>query len=260
MNTTPTVVVHRDADVLAQAVAARLITKLADVQAAQGQASVVLTGGRVGIATLAAIADSPAHAAVDWSALDVWWGDERFLSSGDPERNETQAHAALLDLVPVDPARIHAMPAADGELADQPELAAERYADEFAAFVEASGHTGRAPFDVLLLGVGPDGHVASLFPEHAALHDDRPVVAVRGAPKPPPIRLSLSLSTITQADEVWLVVAGGDKAPAVRLALSGAGAVQVPAAGAHGRRATRWLLDRAAASELPPGLERIASP
>jgi 6-phosphogluconolactonase len=256
--TPPLVVVHRDQAVLADAVAARLITRLVDVQAAQETASVVLTGGSVGIATLAAIAGSPARAAVDWSRLDVWWGDERFLPAGHPDRNETQARHALLDQVGLDPARVHPMPADDGEL--EPEAAAQRYADELAAATRPEHHGVVPAFDVLLLGVGPDTHVASLFPEEPALYDDRPVVAVRGAPKPPPTRISLTLPAIRSAIEVWLVVAGEDKAGAVRLALSGAGEIQVPAAGARGRQRTRWLLDRAAAAKLPPGLERVASP
>lgn len=248
MSEAPPVVVHHDADVLAEAVAARLITRLIDAQATRGRASVVLTGGSVGIATLRAVQRSPAHAAIDWSALDVWWGDERFLPPGDPERNETQAREALLDHVPVDEARVHAMPSsASGE----PEDGAERYAATLAEHVRAAERDGAAPFDVLLLGVGPDGHVASLFPEHAALYDDRAVVAVHGAPKPPPIRVSLGFETIGLADEVWLVVAGDDKAPAVRMARSGAGSTQIPAAGVRGRHVTRWLLDRAAATDLP---------
>lgn len=258
MTPTPTIVIHRDADVLVQAVAARLITRLVDAQAAHGDASVVLTGGTAGIATLRAVAESPARSAVDWSALSVWWGDERFLPSGDSERNETQARAALLDHVPLDPSRVHAMPPLVDGLT--PEDAADQYADVLARETEKRGHAGAPPFDVLLLGVGPDGHVASLFPEHPALHDDRPVVGVRGAPKPPPLRVSLSMPVIRSADEVWLVVAGADKAPAVRMALGGSGPVQIPAAGAQGRRATRWLLDRAAAAELPAGLDRLASP
>lgn len=256
--TPPIVVIHHDTKVLADAVAARLITRLVDVQAARRVASLVLTGGRVAAATLSAIADSPARAAIDWTKLDVWWGDERFVPSGDPERNETQAREALLDHVPVDPARVHPMPAADGGL--EPEAAAEKYATELARASHPE-HYGAVPmFDVLLLGVGPDAHVASLFPEEPALYEERSVVAVRGAPKPPPTRISLTLPTIRSAAEVWLVVSGKDKAGAVRLALSGAGEVQVPAAGARGRQRTMWLLDRAAASQLPPGLERIASP
>jgi 6-phosphogluconolactonase len=256
--TPPIVVIHHDTEVLADAVAARLITRLVDVQAARGVASLVLTGGRVAAATLSAIADSPARAAIDWANLDIWWGDERFLPSGDPERNETQARGALLDHVPVDPARVHPMPAADTGL--EPEAAAEKYAAELARSSHPE-HYGAVPmFDVVLLGVGPDAHVASLFPEEPALYEERSVVAVRGAPKPPPTRISLTLPTIRSAAEVWLVVSGDDKAGAVRLALSGAGEVQVPAAGARGRQRTLWLLDRAAAAQLPPGLERIASP
>ena len=116
-------------------------------------------------------------------------------------------------------------------------------------------------FDVLMLGVGPDGHVASLFPEHPALHEtDRTVVGVRGAPKPPPVRVSLTMPVLRTAGEVWLLAAGAEKAAAVSMALSGAGEVAVPAAGAQGTRATLWLLDRAAAAKVPPALVRISSP
>jgi 6-phosphogluconolactonase len=243
---------------LAGAVAARLITRLVDVQAARGAASLVLTGGRIAENIFSAIADSPARAAIDWSKLDVWWGDERFLPSGDTERNETQARKALLDHVPVNADRVHPMPAADDDL--QPEAAAEQYAAELARASRPEHHGAVPMFDVLLLGVGPDAHIASLFPEEPALYDERTVVAVRGAPKPPPTRISLTLPAIRSAAEVWFVVSGDDKAGAVRMALSGAGEVQVPAAGARGRQRTLWLLDRAAASQLPPGLERIASP
>jgi 6-phosphogluconolactonase len=108
--------------------------------------------------------------------------------------------------------------------------------------------------------VGPDGHIASLFPEMPALYDERPVVAVRGAPKPPPTRITLTLPVIQGCREVWAVVAGADKAKAVTLALSGAGPTQVPAAAAQGRDRSLWLLDRAAAGTLPARLGRIASP
>ena len=97
-----------------------------------------------------------------------------------------------------------------------------------------------------MLGVGEDGHVASLFPGMPALFDDRAVVGVRGAPKPPPTRLSLTFSSIASAHEVWLITAGAGKAAAVNLAVSGAGPVEIPAAGAHGRQRTLWLLDEAA--------------
>jgi 6-phosphogluconolactonase len=258
---TATVLVHRDPPTLAAAVAARLVTRLVDVQAATGGASIVLTGGSVGIATLAALADMPARDAIDWKNLDVWWGDERFLPAGHADRNETQARAALLDKVGVDPERIHAMPPSDGPDGNDPEAAADRYAAALKAASRPEDHGLTPSFDVLLLGVGPDGHVASLFPEKPALYEEaRSVVGVRGAPKPPPTRISLTMQTIRNAREVWLVVAGEDKASAVHLALSGTGQVQIPAAGAVGRSRTLWLLDRAAAAKLPPALARASSP
>lgn len=258
--TTPAVVIHRDQDLLAKTVAARLVTRLVDVQAARGTASVGLTGGGVGTAVLAALTGTGARDAIDWWNLDIWWGDERFLPSGHPERNETGAHTALLDHVDVDPARVHPMPAADGPDGDDPEAAAARYADLLLAAARPEDHGPVPSFDVLMLGLGPDAHVASLFPGQPALYDERPVVAVRGAPKPPPTRITLTLPAIQTAQEVWVIAAGEAKAGAAHMSLSDAGPIQVPAAGARGRHQTLFLLDRAAASRLPRGIERIASP
>ncbi|MEU7031200.1 6-phosphogluconolactonase [Streptomyces sp. NPDC046275] len=249
---TPRLVVHRDKELMAEAAAARLITRVVDAQAARGSASVVLTGGRNGNGLLAALRTAPARDAIDWSRLDLWWGDERFLPEGDPERNVTQAREALLDSVPLDPARVHAMPASDGAYGDDVEAAAAAYAAELAAAAGPGAPGGVPAFDVLMLGVGPDTHVASLFPELPAVREtERTVVGVRGAPKPPPTRISLTLPAIRAAQEVWLLAAGADKAKAAAIALSGAGEVQAPAAGAYGRSRTLWLLDAAAASELP---------
>jgi 6-phosphogluconolactonase len=258
--TAPLVVVYRDATLLAQAVAARIITGLVDAQAARGSASIVLTGGGIGGATLRELADSPARDAIDWDRLDIWWGDERFLPSGHEDRNDTQAREALLDQVKLDPARVHPMAASDGEFGDDVDGAAAGYAATLQAASRPEDHGPAPSFDILLLGLGPEGHVASLFPESPALYDERTVIPVRGCPKPPPTRLSMAMSTINLAREVWIIAAGEEKATAARLALSGAGATAIPAAGVKGRVATRWLLDRATASSLPTSLTRIASP
>jgi 6-phosphogluconolactonase len=244
--------VHPSPDVLANATAARLVTRLVDAQASRGTASVVLTGGRIGIQVLRAVRDNPARDAVDWRKLDVWWGDERFVPADDPERNDRQAREALLDHVPLDPARVHPMPSSDSGLA--PEEAAGRYAEELAAAARQENHGPTPQFDVLMLGVGPEGHVASLFPEMPGVYEERPVTAVRGCPKPPPTRISLTFPTLNRARELWLIAAGEEKAPAVALALTGAGRTQVPAAGVGGSAATLWLLDRAAAAKLPAEL------
>ncbi|MFC4106174.1 6-phosphogluconolactonase [Micromonospora zhanjiangensis] len=244
------VVVHADSELLAQAVAARLVVKIIDAQAERGHADIVLTGGRIAAAAHRAVGALPARDAVDWSRVDVWWGDERFLPAGHPDRNETQAREALLDSLPLDPARIHPMPPSDApDTGDDPEAAAAAYAAALAA--AARPGTATLPhFDVLMLGVGEDGHVASIFPEHPVGYETRPVSAVRGSPKPPPVRLTLTRPAINTAEEVWLVAAGPDKARAVGVALSGAGPVQVPAAGVHGVGRTIWQLDRAAAAEV----------
>ncbi|QFG19991.1 6-phosphogluconolactonase [Actinomadura sp. WMMB 499] len=244
----PEVLVHADQDDLAGAVAARLVSAVAAAQAERGDASIVLTGGGVGTAVLAALGAAPARESIDWRRVDVWWGDERFLPSGDAERNETGAREALLDRVDLDPARVHAMPASDGPDGDDVEAAAARYAAELAAAVGGSGPV--PAFDVLMLGVGPDAHVASLFPGMPALEEGRPVVAVRGAPKPPPIRISLTFPALHAAREVWVLASGESKAGAVRLGLAGTGTSEAPVAGARGRERTLFLLDRAAASEL----------
>lgn len=254
--TESSVVVHADERLLAQAAAARLVVRLVDAQAVRGFATIVLTGGRAAAAVYRAVRDGPARDAVDWSRVDVWWSDERFLPAGDPERNETQAREALLDAVPLDPGRVHPMPATDGRDGNDPEAAAARYADELARATRPG--TARLPhLDLLLLGVGEDGHVASIFPEHPAAYETRPVVAVRGSPKPPPVRLTLTLPAINHAEEVWLIAAGPEKAGAVAMALTGAGPVQLPAAGVRGVERTLWLLDRAAASEVSPRLRSL---
>ncbi|MGW6276019.1 6-phosphogluconolactonase [Kribbella sp. NPDC055071] len=233
----PELLIHPDADDLAFSVAGRLITQLVDAQSEGGVAQLVLTGGRVAALVYGAVAESPGNVEVDWRRVEFWWGDERFLPSGDPERNETQAREALLSKLDVDPARVHPMPADAGQGA---EAAASAYAEELEA-------AGSPTFDVVMLGVGPDGHVASLFPGFPQLGViDVAAVAVHDAPKPPPTRISLTLPWLSRTREVWFVVSGEDKAEAVAKAL---GDGDVPAAQPKGQNRTLWLLDEAAASK-----------
>ncbi|KRD45229.1 6-phosphogluconolactonase [Cellulomonas sp. Root930] len=239
------VVVHPDARVLAESVAARLLTHLVDVQSHRSPVHVVLTGGTVGIASLAAVAASPVRDAVDWSGVHLWWGDERFLPQGDADRNETQARDALLDALgdALPAENVHPMPAPSDDV-PTPEAAAEAYAAELAG-------AGSPAFDVVLLGMGPDGHVASLFPGHEALDvTGRPTVGVHGSPKPPPERVSLTFDAIRAAREVWVVAAGAEKADAVASALRGVPVSTTPAAGALGTERTLWLVDVAATERL----------
>ncbi|PYI65262.1 6-phosphogluconolactonase [Arthrobacter livingstonensis] len=258
------ITLHPSFDVLAATTAARLITRLLDVQGERGEATVVLTGGSVGIATLKAVAQSPARLAVDWAKVNFWFGDERFVPAASPDRNAGQAAAALLDHIGVDRARVHEMAASD-VVADL-EAAAADYTAQLAAAARREWESDddspeSAPavprFDVLLLGLGPDAHIASLFPEMSGIRSQGvPVVGVANSPKPPPWRVSLTLDAINTALEIWIVVAGADKAAAVGLGLAGANPVQVPASGAHGVNKTMWLLDQEAAAKVPEQLMR----
>jgi 6-phosphogluconolactonase len=243
------VVVVPDADILASAVSARLVTAIVNAQATRGSAGVVLTGGRIAAKVLRAVKELPAAGAIDWTRVDLWWGDERFLPSGDPDRNETQARQALLDALPLDPAHVHPMPPSDGPDGDDAEAAAARYARELAAAAESGSEL--PIFDVLMLGVGEDGHVASVFPGHPVLQAAGTTAAVHDSPKPPPTRITLTLSTIRSAREVWLIASGPDKTDAVGRAVEGDGPDPVPAASAVGQQRTLWLLDRVAAEKVP---------
>lgn len=249
------VLVHPDAEVLAEATAARLVTRLIDLQSGHAPVHVVLTGGTVGTATLAAVAHHAARAAVDWTEVHLWWGDERFLPDGDPDRNETQARRALItplgDALP--PENVHVMAPFDERAGiATPEDSATAYARDLATFAPEGGTVPE--FDVLMLGMGPDGHVASLFPGNPALlATGASTVGVHDSPKPPPLRVSLTFEAINAAQEVWVVAAGTEKSASVAAALSDAPVASTPAAGVLGTRRTLWLVDAAAVA-------RVASP
>jgi len=214
-------------------------------------AHLVVTGGSILEAVLSELATPVERDSIEWRRVHVWWGDERFVAADSDDRNDKPAFAKLFDHVDVDPANVHRIPASDGRYADA-EAAAAAYAAELASDVPPDRVEDSVPvFDVVLLGVGPDGHCASLMPNHPGVFvEGETVIAVRNSPKPPPNRLSFSFGTLDRAAEIWFVVAGGGKAEAVALAHSGASRDQIPSAGPKGRQRTLWLVDRAAAALL----------
>jgi 6-phosphogluconolactonase len=231
-------------DGLSDEVAASLISVLSDAQADGRVPAVALTGGTIANTTHEAVAASSDAGAVDWSRVDVWFGDERYVAADDSERNAKQAADALLDRLPFDSSRVHVMPASDDGF-DSLDAAAAAYGDEVREH-------GSGMFDVVMLGVGPDGHVASLFPGFRQLDvDDAIAVGVTGSPKPPPDRVSLTFSALNRTRQVWFVVSGDGKADAVAKALAPEGDVhETPARGVHGVEHTVWFLDEDAASKL----------
>lgn len=225
------------AEVLATSVAQRLANHLLDAQRSGRIPAISLTGGTIAAAVHHALGRVGPRSGVDWSAVDFWWGDERFVPAAAADRNDAEV-LPLLAALGADPARVHPMPAYD---ADGPGAAAERYGAELRRH-------GTGEFEVVMLGVGDDGHVASLFPHHPALRaDDRIAVGVSDSPKPPPERVSLTLPALNRSREVWIVASGAGKAAAVAAALRDGPVADVPARGARGRLATRYWLDEAAA-------------
>ena len=232
------ILVHANADEVVEALTARLLARLAEIQREFRVPQVALTGGRIATRAYEKLGAEGANSAVDWARVELWWGDERFVPADSEDRN-AEPTLKLLSRLGLHPDRVHRMPATDaGTDLDE---AAEAYAAEL----------GDTVFDVCLLGLGPDGHVASLFPEHPSSYAEGEVIPVRAAPKPPPDRISLTLPVINRSREVWFLVSGSDKAAAAKMALLGAGPVQVPGAGVAGAERTLWLMDADAASQLP---------
>jgi 6-phosphogluconolactonase len=237
-----------DSGLLVETAGKRLIDTIQTAVAARGRAVIVLTGGGNGIALLQYLGTHGQQ--IDWSKVHLFWGDDRYVPEDDDERNDKQARAALLDHIDIPSSNVHAMPASDGEFASDLAAAALAYEQVLAANAEPGDSTPN--FDVHLLGMGPEGHINSLFPDTPAVRETtRMVVSVEDSPKPPPQRITLTLPAIQRSREVWLMVSGAAKAEAAAAAIGGADPVSVPAAGAVGLETTLWLLDKEAAAQLP---------
>lgn len=247
----PELIVQPTAASLAEDVAVRAMSTLARAQQRRGRAALALTAGSIMEQVWSAIATTPSRDSVDWSRVDVFWADERYVPAASADRNDGPANRLLFSQPPFKAARLFPMPASDSGYRTLDDAAAG-YAEQLMAARRPDDPDELPHFDVLLLGVGPDGHCASLFPGHPSAYDESgPVIAVRNSPKPPPLRISLSFAGLAAANEIWFVASGSGKARAVALALSGAGRVQVPSAGPRGRFRTLWLVDRDAAAGLP---------
>jgi 6-phosphogluconolactonase len=235
----PRVEVHEDAAALAASAAGELLTRLEGAQEAGREPHIALTGGTIADLLHHELARLSPGSDVDWTRVVVWWGDERFVGPASPDRNAGQARAAFLDAVGA--TQVHEMPSS--ESATSPDEGAAAYAAELREH-------GAGEFEVVMLGVGPDGHVASLFPGWPTLDVDGIAVGVTGSPKPPPERISLTFPALRRSRAVWFLASGEEKAGAVAQALGGADLHDIPAAGVEGQDETIWFLDRASASAL----------
>lgn len=215
--------VFADADALVDELSAALCREAAAAIAARGAFHLVLAGGTTPLALYRALARQQAGDA-RWH---VWYGDERCLPSNHPERNSVAIEAAWLSTSGIPPENRRPIPAEQGS--------------HEAAAVYAKWLSGVADFDVVLLGMGEDGHTASLFPSHDWSGAD--VLAVHAAPKPPSERVSLSITRLNRSQRVWFVITGAGKHEALGRWKNGEA---LPVSAIHGKQQTAVWLDRAA--------------
>ncbi len=233
--------VQPDAGRLATTVAGALLARLVAVQRSGGEPQVCLTGGTIADRVHHELARLGPGSGVDWTRVVLWFGDERFVAPDSTERNAVQARDAFLDAVGA--TRVHEV----ASTSDVDDVAAA--ADDYERRLREHAAT---ELDVVMLGVGPDAHVASLFPGSPALDvTDRSAVAVADSPKPPPERVSLTYPRLRAARSVWLVASGEGKAGAVAAALAEDGDLHdVPARGVLDHPDAVVFLDAEAASRL----------
>jgi len=211
-----------------------------------------LTGGTLGILSLVKISEHPACEEFDWSRVHFWWGDDRFVPAGHADSNAKQAEDALLGkLLTLNPDNVHAFPSFDPDsavsISDQLDAAAAEFTQTVAKYIP----NGQAMpyFDISFVGMGPDGHVLSLFPGHEVPAPGVTVIAEHNSPKPPPQRLSFSYEAINNSGEIFFVVGGADKAEAVSVAF-GDTPTRLPVGRVHAINKTVWFLDDAAAAGI----------
>lgn len=223
---------------VANLVAEQLLELILERQQTSERVDICLTGGNAANAMYERFAELSVDAGMDTSKLHFWWGDERFVAATDPDRNSLQAVERLARTIPIHEMHIHMMAAKDGRK-DSHECA-EEYEREL----------GDTRFDLVLLGIGEDGHCASLFPDHPSFDStNRLVIGVEDSPKPPEERISLTLNALNRTDRVWFLATGPVKAEAVAAAL--ADDETLPAAHVHGDHSTLWFIDDEAAGRLP---------
>ncbi len=221
------------------------------LSSSQQKFAVVLAGGSTPRRTYQLLAQEPLRSAVQWKGVHFFWGDERAVPPDHPDSNYGMARATLLQPLGVPPAQVHRI---CGEHPD-PHAAAQAYEQEIARFFSQPPLNPPPSFDFVFLGVGPDGHIASLFPGTAALQERKRWVVANWVPQLRSWRITLTLPVLNAASCLCFLVMGAEKAPVVRRALANGGEAQsLPVAQLRPKHRVLWFLDHAAASELPKSL------
>jgi 6-phosphogluconolactonase len=240
------VVVHEDAAALARAAAETFFRVTTDAIARAGRATVALSGGSTPKQMGELLATPPYLDQIGWHALELFWGDERFVPETDPDSNAGAARAGFLDHVPIPPDRIHPWPTVGLE----PAAAATAYEQTLR---EVFGPNGDVPrFDLIFLGMGDDGHTASLFPETAALGERDALAVANEVPQLNTTRLTLTVPVLNAGRQVVFLAAGDGKAATLAAVLDGPErSRELPSQLVRPFDGDlTWLVDRAAAAKL----------
>jgi 6-phosphogluconolactonase len=243
----PEIIVKATKEDLARSAADRLVATIAQRQRQTGEARIALSGGSTPRALFTLLASADYASKIDWQSVDIFWGDERTVPADHPDSNYLMAHETLLSKVPVSEQRVYRM---RGEM--EPSAAAADYSLALQQVFQLTDEESMPQFDVILLGIGPDGHTASLFPHTSALAVRDRLVVANPVPQLQTTRLTLTVPVLLAAANVLFLVAGEDKASAVHLAIEGDWEPeQTPSQ--FLRQASGqvvWLLDSAAAAKL----------
>jgi 6-phosphogluconolactonase len=215
--TAPAVRRFADAEAVSRATAAEFVRCAAEAIQARGRFTVALSGGSTPRRLYQLLAGEPYRGQVDWGRVEVFWGDERSVPPDDKDSNYRMAREAMLAALALPAGHVHRM---EAERADR-DTAAREYQDEIARAFGIDPNGEPPAFDLILLGMGPDGHTASLFPGHPQLHATGIAVCVRDSPKPPPERMTLTLGKLNESRRILLVVTGEGKAAMLARVLAG---------------------------------------
>ncbi len=239
------VAVFQDTDTLNQEAAQYIVRVAQEAIGAHGRFTFALSGGNTPKKVYGLLATEPYNSQIDWTRTEIFWSDERCVASDDPESNYRMAHEVLLSKVPIPAQQIHRVPA------DQPDrdAASLAYAEDIQRTL---GTNGVPRFDLIQLGMGPEGHTASLFPHQPSLHEEQRLIMPVIVSKPPPPRLTFTPPLLKAASHTLFLVTGTDKADAVQAVLEGDYQPdEYPAQIVRTMRGeVTWMLDAPAAEKL----------
>ena len=242
------IAIFDDKHTLSQNVAEYIMRIVKESIALYGRFTIALTGGTTPGEAYSLLGSEPIKSQIDWQRVHIFWGDERCVPQNNPDSNFYLAQEVLLDKIAIPKSHIHPMPA------DQPDrdVASQAYTVEMQ---HTFGTNGIPSFDLIHLGMGPEGHTASLFPHQASLHEIHRLVMPVSVPKPPPDRLTFTPPLLNAARNVLFLVTGSDKAEALHAVLEGE--YQPDEYPAQIVRPTNgevvWMLDRAVAQKIQRG-------